>query len=175
MSRRDQWTSWVQEQRAADLAAWQRIEELGARIIEFSGTGIHPETVKKMANELCDLEYDLTGDTQVSSKLCDELGIDTGEETDADMTTVHNNGMSNETNRPGTDATQLREAAAKAMAQYHRVVAEGEAARACGTPRAHNPHFFADLVSAWFEGWDRCIEWGSARPNRPGARRRSKK
>lgn len=77
-------SQWVQEQRAADLAAWQHIEELGARLIEYSGTGLHSETIKEMANELCDLEYEMTGDTQVSSKLCDELGIDTGEETDAD-------------------------------------------------------------------------------------------
>lgn len=82
---RSDWTRWVQEQRAADLAQWHRIEVLGAWLIEHVGTESHSETIKKMANDLCDLEYEMTGDTQASSKLCDELGLDTGEGTDAEF------------------------------------------------------------------------------------------
>jgi hypothetical protein len=67
-----QWREGIERKQEKDVQRWSKLNNLVQLIALQRACG---DDVKEAAEEASDLEFDLTGDSDVTGKLCQELGI----------------------------------------------------------------------------------------------------
>lgn len=68
--------------RERDLAAYDRLEKMAVEIYAARERGASEEELKRLINDACDAEYDLTGDCDAFGALEDDWEIDLEEWTE---------------------------------------------------------------------------------------------